>query len=622
MLFKNNQTFGKDFTKRCFFQVYLKEAKTILHFTKRKTKIMKPYFTLLSCCFLMATFHCFAQSDFEIPDTICIGQTLDINYSGDPIQSVCLVSEANFFNYDISVDAIPTFPDTQSPLFSHVVQNEDNYYLFSTIFDNDTVVRLDFGNSLNNAPTENSFSLGIISKGQEGIQILNDNGYWWGFIVGGWAGAGLDDEFLLRLDFGNDLTSIPTVENLGNLGNLAFPHDLFFTKENDNWVGVAVNKTGHSITRFSFGNDLSSNPVATDLGNLGNLFFPTGFSPIRVEGNWYFFVTNTGDNSLSRIDFGNSLLNTPTGVNLGMLDFLDFPRDMTITKVCDNFLGLLLNKTGGEMLLLDFSDDIESTPSISSIGNIGGFIFPHSITQSQITDEGVVIFINSTDSKEISRIDFTFPLGLDVTCDTSISNLNVSYPSEGIYTLQLLLDDGLPTQSSFCKDIFVIPPPDLDLGKDTIVCFDTPVKLESNFANTVWENDLEGSFFEATEAGFYTAEIMVGDCAGIDTIEVIYENCESCYLFPNAFTPDGDLVNDLFQPVIECEPELQTFDLSVFNRWGQKVFQSNNPSDGWDGNFNGKNSVSDVYVWKMIYTYAERGEVLEKVKMGDVTLIR
>lgn len=583
---------------------------------------MKSQLFTLSLTLALLPACLFAQFSFEIPDTVCVGAPVDIEYSGQPFSSICLVSEANFLSYDVSVEPIAAFPDNLGPLFAHVVQSENNFHLFATTFDTDQLVRLDFGTSLSNEPMATILELGIVTSGQEGIQVVNDNGHWWGFIIGGWFGGVVDPEYLLRLDFGNDLTNIPSVENLGNIGDLQFPHDLFLTEENGNWIGIAVNKTGNSLTRIFFGDDLGNTPTATNLGNLGGFDFPTGLAPIQVEGEWHFFITNEASDNLSRIDFGNSLLNIPTGVNLGNLGILDVPRDLTISRVCDTYFGILVNREGGEIIVLNFSNNIKNTPDAFSYGNFGGFDFPHSITKSHVTEEGVVFFICNATGKEISRIDFIFPFGLQVECDTTVNNFDISYLSPGNYMLQLLIDDGLPTQSSFCKDVVVIYPPDLGFQKDTTGCFDSPLLLESIFSNTTWPNQSVGSTFEVTEEGTYIGEAMVGNCVGTDTVEVFFEDCETCFFFPNVFTPNGDLVNDEFKPVMDCNPDILFYEMKVFNRWGQVVFQTDDPMIGWDGSFRGKASSMDVYVWKMNYRYAKNFQELEKNFSGDVSLIR
>lgn len=86
---------------------------------------------------------------------------------------------------------------------------------------------------------------------------------------------------------------------------------------------------------------------------------------------------------------------------------------------------------------------------------------------------------------------------------------------------------------------------------------------------------------------------------------------------PNAFSPDGDGLNDFFkvsgQGVID-------FEMEIFNRWGQMVFKSSNINHKWDGTFRGKDLPTGTYIYKIkIITY---GENQKSVKSGTISLVR
>lgn len=93
---------------------------------------------------------------------------------------------------------------------------------------------------------------------------------------------------------------------------------------------------------------------------------------------------------------------------------------------------------------------------------------------------------------------------------------------------------------------------------------------------------------------------------------------ESDYNFyvPNAFTPNDDNLNDVFYPMIHG---VKFYEISIFDRWGRKIFGSSDLALGWDGTYNGQRCKDDVYVWKIkVSTLA--GE--EKSYNGHVTLFR
>jgi gliding motility-associated-like protein len=85
---------------------------------------------------------------------------------------------------------------------------------------------------------------------------------------------------------------------------------------------------------------------------------------------------------------------------------------------------------------------------------------------------------------------------------------------------------------------------------------------------------------------------------------------------PNAFTPNGDARNPVFMPVTRG---VKNIVFEIFNRWGQRIFITNQLNSGWDGRHQGIDCKEDVYVWKIIAT---RFDGIEKVFTGDVILIR
>jgi gliding motility-associated-like protein len=87
---------------------------------------------------------------------------------------------------------------------------------------------------------------------------------------------------------------------------------------------------------------------------------------------------------------------------------------------------------------------------------------------------------------------------------------------------------------------------------------------------------------------------------------------------PTGFTPNGDGNNDEFKPAGSALFTSE-YDFRIWNRWGQEVFRSTEPTKGWDGYFEGKPSQTGVYAYVITYknVYNE-----PKVKKGNVTLVR
>ncbi|MEY4709444.1 MAG: hypothetical protein RIS28_576 [Bacteroidota bacterium] len=76
-------------------------------------------------------------------------------------------------------------------------------------------------------------------------------------------------------------------------------------------------------------------------------------------------------------------------------------------------------------------------------------------------------------------------------------------------------------------------------------------------------------------------------------------NFEPVVFIPNAFTPNENNKNEVFLPYTGG---LKTFQLAVYNRWGERIFESSDPSIGWDGTVNGKMAMEGVYVYDFRYS--------------------
>lgn len=94
--------------------------------------------------------------------------------------------------------------------------------------------------------------------------------------------------------------------------------------------------------------------------------------------------------------------------------------------------------------------------------------------------------------------------------------------------------------------------------------------------------------------------------------------CKGIVAFPSAFSPNGDGSNEVFRPVVQDFSKVASYTLRVYNRWGQCVFVSGKPLDGWDGRWKGQPAEPGVYYFTS--RYLESG--IERSAKGDVTLMR
>lgn len=103
----------------------------------------------------------------------------------------------------------------------------------------------------------------------------------------------------------------------------------------------------------------------------------------------------------------------------------------------------------------------------------------------------------------------------------------------------------------------------------------------------------------------------------LDKVELIAEEKEVNLEMPNVFSPNGDGANDTYQPVIA--EGLGRYHLTIYNQWGGKVFETDDYTQGWDGQSNGMNCNEGTYFWRIDYT-----DVIdyEQSKSGFLNLVR
>ncbi len=99
-------------------------------------------------------------------------------------------------------------------------------------------------------------------------------------------------------------------------------------------------------------------------------------------------------------------------------------------------------------------------------------------------------------------------------------------------------------------------------------------------------------------------------------------DCTCNFFVPNAFTPNGDGVNDIFKPSLDCEPD--EFELKIFSRWGECVFETADPAMGWNGasNESGYYAPNGVYAYQVEYKAVINGVLSRENQTGHVSLLR
>ena len=132
-----------------------------------------------------------------------------------------------------------------------------------------------------------------------------------------------------------------------------------------------------------------------------------------------------------------------------------------------------------------------------------------------------------------------------------------------------------------------------------------------------WNNILsDKSVYQIHTPGNYTVKVQ-NSCGSKTATIIVYDRCDFPIYFPGAFTPNGDHLNDVLKIPALNKNKLRR--LSIFNRWGQLVFKTTNPDDGWDGRLKGIAQPIGVYIY-FLEMESLSGQRLDQ--KGTVVLIR
>jgi gliding motility-associated-like protein len=200
---------------------------------------------------------------------------------------------------------------------------------------------------------------------------------------------------------------------------------------------------------------------------------------------------------------------------------------------------------------------------------------------------------------------------------TGRSDTSEIFTLPGQYWLALTYPCGMVSDTF---QIVLSQSPKVDLGKDTSLCGNFELILDAGNPGLTyfWQPGGEqNQIIYASKQQQYSVNVFNAEgCFGKDTIK-IKGDCESKIWFPNSFTPNGDLLNEVFRPLPQYA---KSYQLRIYNRWGEKLFESKEPEFGWDGTYQGEPCQIGQYFYESNFIISESSKI-EKVA-GTVLLLR
>ncbi len=223
----------------------------------------------------------------------------------------------------------------------------------------------------------------------------------------------------------------------------------------------------------------------------------------------------------------------------------------------------------------------------------------------------------------------------DLDNGNTISGINVStcYKTTREYKPSLKITDANGCVNSTTTSIMVHPKPNAEFNFSPLkpTLYDNIVEFKDGTTKatiTQWSwyfnstavigSNLQNPSYKFENIGDYLVSLIVtSDFGCTDSIsKVITVDDEYSIYIPNAFTPNGDGINDTFQPK---GSGFTKYNLNIFDRWGTRIFQSNDLTNAWDGFLKGAHCEDGVYTYKItLLTIGGKAKDLT----GSVTLIK
>jgi gliding motility-associated-like protein len=423
--------------------------------------------------------------------------------------------------------------------------------------------------------------------------------------------------------------------------------------EVDIYAALSVNEicTGESaIINVTSSNATSFEWVVVQNGVSGASAGSGVNTPSGLDINQVLSVTGTGTGTVEytitpilgicsgepqTITISINALTEPTFIQLGPYCVNDF--------ITDNLNSLSDNGISGIW-----------TPSIINVDIVGSTTYTYQPQEGECASESSMeIVVNALPEVSFSGdvLEGCAPLEVTLTslssgeCLWTISNGDVlggasastMFTNSGCYDVTLTLEENGCSNSSTLIDYICIesnPIAEFSVFPQSFSDVNQIIDFTNNSQGATsyfWNlgdsntsiDENPNHLYEETEEGIYVTLTAISEFGCLDSISVVipFDEQEIFYI-PNTFTPDGDNFNQVFNPIFYSGFDPYNFQMLIFNRWGEVIFETQNTEIGWDGSYSDQAGVvSDgMYTWKITYKNPKTDE--RKILIGHVLVLR
>lgn len=527
-------------------------------------------------------------------------KVIRLDYGSNPTGTPTTTDLGNFSVSSTQREGIEVLKDSAS----------GNWYGFSV--SGNILMRINFGTNIaNNSPTVTTYNFASQFAWPHQIGIAKYGNQWVGFVAN-------RNGSIVRLDFGTSMTNAPSATVLPSVGSMSAPCNFALYKQNGNWYMLVTNLINATMTRLNFGTNIqNNNPTGTSLGNPGNLLnLPRSVCLISDCNQLIGYVINENGN-LTQLDFNNDITSTPTVVNIGFIGhnninsftpfiyngvqylqlitfstatvyqkrIVNYPSGTVTTHVNPAYnktfssfgkkIVTLYQNQGSFMGSKIFCDDIYITAGGSTYLNDtticdgDSFLLDASITNAKgytwntgATTSGIWVknagkywvTITGADTcytnSDTANITLSKSQQVNLGPDTSFCNGDtitlqhmgsvqsgatytwstgsglpaIKVGSTGKYWLKIDFNGNCPNTDTV--DVTALVRPQVDLGNDSFFCTGDTLTLYQRGPNYpsatyTWNDTLVAYNYYVTKPGYYKLEIKTGGCTGADSVLIL-----------------------------------------------------------------------------------------------------
>jgi gliding motility-associated-like protein len=327
--------------------------------------------------------------------------------------------------------------------------------------------------------------------------------------------------------------------------------------------------------------------------------------------------------------------------------------DMTICQGQPGTLSAIVNPAGGNFAWSQggTSATITETPSSTSVYNL---TYTANGCIGNTVSASIIVFPLPLASFSVNNTSGCVPVTVSLLADTVGQNATYAWTSTGAGS-QIGANPQMTFVNGGCYDVtltatlngcsnsstsaslicvqnypvanFYTSPGSFSQNNQTLSFINTSIGASGYFWNfgdgSLSNEENPNHYFQGITSG-ETITLLASTSMGcMDSISIeIPANLGEIYYIPNTFTPDGDKYNQVFKPVFTAGFSIDGYEMLIYNRWGELLFESHNPYAGWDGSYGleGLDCSSGTYSYKINIKLQDKEEML--IIMGHVNLLR